>query len=98
MFQSQLVRLLFGAALTLFITTPALAQTPDLVVYTYDSFNSEWGPGPVVFKRFEEHCGCTVKVIAPGDSGTPGTVPRGADPVAIHRFSGGRPDSFASPD
>ena len=70
MFQSQLVRLLFGAALTLFITTPALAQTPDLVVYTYDSFNSEWGPGPVVFKRFEEHCGCTVKVIAPGDSGT----------------------------
>ena len=70
MFQSQLVRLLFGTALTLFITTPALAQTPDLVVYTYDSFNSEWGPGPVVFKRFEEHCGCTVKVIAPGDSGT----------------------------
>jgi thiamine transport system substrate-binding protein len=24
----------------------------ELTIYTYDSFNSEWGPGPVVFKRF----------------------------------------------
>ena len=22
------------------------AATPNLVVYTYDSFTSEWGPGP----------------------------------------------------
>lgn len=26
----------------------------DLTIYTYDSFNSKWGPGPIVFKRFEE--------------------------------------------
>jgi thiamine transport system substrate-binding protein len=70
MFKFPFAHLLLGAVLTFFITMPVLAQTPDLVVYTYDSFNSEWGPGPVVFKSFEEHCACTVKVIAPGDSGT----------------------------
>ncbi len=46
------------------------AQAQDLVVYTYDSFNTEWGPGPVVFKAFEAQCGCSVQVIAPGDSGS----------------------------
>ena len=49
-------------------TTPMFAQ--DLVIYTYDSFNSKWGPGPVVFKRFEKECSCQVKVVAPGDAGT----------------------------
>ncbi len=48
---------------------PLQAQT-DLTLYTYDSFNSEWGPGPVVFKRFKEKCQCTLNVVAPGDSGS----------------------------
>ena len=26
------------------------ASATDLTIYTYESFNSEWGPGPVVFK------------------------------------------------
>ena len=53
------------------LMSPALlwGQT-DLTLYTYDSFNSEWGPGPVVFKRFEEECECKLKVVAPGDSGS----------------------------
>jgi hypothetical protein len=42
----------------------------ELTIYTYDSFNSEWGPGPVVFKRFEKQCACKLKVVSPGDSGT----------------------------
>ncbi len=46
------------------------AFAADLTIYTYESFNSEWGPGPVVFKRFEEQCGCKIKVVTPGDSGT----------------------------
>ena len=41
----------------------------ELLIYTYDSFNSKWGPGPIVFKRFEEICDCNLKVISPGDSG-----------------------------
>ena len=39
------------------LMSPALLWgQADLTLYTYDSFNSEWGPGPVVFKRFEEEC------------------------------------------
>lgn len=41
----------------------------ELTIYTYDSFNSEWGPGPTVFKAFEQHCDCDLKVVALGDSG-----------------------------
>ena len=46
------------------------AAAKGLTIYTYDSFNSEWGPGPLVFKRFEEQCACKLKVVSPGDSGT----------------------------
>jgi len=41
----------------------------DLLIYTYDSFNSKWGPGPIVFKRFEEICDCNLIIRSPGDSG-----------------------------
>ena len=34
------------------------ASAADLTIYTYESFNSEWGPGPVIFKSFEEQCEC----------------------------------------
>ena len=44
-------------------------QAQKLTIYTYDSFVSEWGPGPIVFKRFENLCGCEIKVVSPGDSG-----------------------------
>ena len=47
-----------------------LAWGNELTIYTYDSFNSEWGPGPIVFKRFEEQCSCRLKVVSAGDSGT----------------------------
>ena len=45
------------------------SSAADLTIYTYESFNSEWGPGPIVFKIFEEQCGCKIKVVTPGDSG-----------------------------
>ena len=31
----------------------AFAQTPVLTVYTYDSFVSDWGPGPAIETAFE---------------------------------------------
>lgn len=46
---------------------PAHAQTPVLTVYTYDSFVSEWGPGPQVKAAFEEICDCTLNLIGAGD-------------------------------
>ena len=45
----------------------AYAETPELTVYTYDSFVSDWGPGPAVEKAFEAQCGCDLKLIGAGD-------------------------------
>ncbi len=47
--------------------TAANAGTPELTVYTYDSFVSEWGPGPAVEKAFEEVCMCDLKLVGAGD-------------------------------
>jgi thiamine transport system substrate-binding protein len=55
------------AAGLLTIATPALAETPVLTVLTYDSFTSEWGPGPAIEKAFEETCGCDLRLIPAGD-------------------------------
>jgi len=49
------------------LATMAQADTPQLTVYTYDSFISEWGPGPAVEKAFEERCGCDLKFVGAGD-------------------------------
>ncbi len=51
----------------LLAATPAAAQTPVLTVYTYDSFVTEWGPGPAVEAAFEATCGCDLKFVAAGD-------------------------------
>ena len=39
----------------------------SLVVYTYDSFNSDWGPGPQLEKAFENICDCDLKFVTAGD-------------------------------
>jgi thiamine transport system substrate-binding protein len=50
------------------ISIPAIsaesADKPTLNVYTYDSFTSDWGPGPKVKKAFEEVCNCTLNYVA----------------------------------
>jgi len=43
------------------------AQTNTLTVYTYDSFVTDWGPGPAIKTAFEETCGCTLNFVAAGD-------------------------------
>ncbi|WP_136485116.1 thiamine ABC transporter substrate binding subunit [Vibrio sp. H11] len=44
-----------------------LAATPTLTVYTYDSFASEWGPGPAVEQAFEARCGCDLNFVTLDD-------------------------------
>ncbi|MDR0810019.1 MAG: thiamine ABC transporter substrate-binding protein [Gemmobacter sp.] len=56
----------FAAGL-LAIAAPALAETPVLHVLTYDSFVSEWGPGPAIETAFEAECGCDLRFTAAGD-------------------------------
>ena len=40
---------------------------PTLNVYTYDSFVSDWGPGPKIKTAFEKSCECTLNFIAEED-------------------------------
>jgi thiamine transport system substrate-binding protein len=42
-------------------------QAAELTVYTYDSFVSEWGPGPKLEEAFEKQCDCDLKFIAAED-------------------------------
>jgi len=42
-------------------------QPEELVVYAYDSFVSEWGPGPVIAEAFEEQYGVPVRLDSVGD-------------------------------
>jgi len=56
--------LLFALTLGLFSVGAASAATPILTIYTYNSFTSEWGPGPAVTKAFEATCACKVDWVA----------------------------------
>ncbi len=49
------------------IASGALADTPVLTVYTYDSFTAEWGPGPAIEKAFEAECACDLQFVTAGD-------------------------------
>lgn len=53
-------------ALLLAAAQPAAAQD-SLTIYTYDSFTSDWGPGPVIEAAFEAECGCEVNFVAVAD-------------------------------
>ena len=45
----------------------AAQDKPVLTVYTYDSFASEWGPGPQVEAAFESFCNCDLVFVTAGD-------------------------------
>lgn len=66
------------------ISTTAWAETPELVVYTYDSFVSDWGPGPAIEKAFEETCACDLNLVGIGD---------GAALLARLKLEGARSDA-----
>ena len=54
-------------AAALAATGAAAQEPPVLTVYTYDSFASEWGPGPAIEPAFEEQCDCDLRYVAAGD-------------------------------
>ncbi len=45
----------------------AFAADNTLTIYTYDSFASDWGPGPKIEHVFEVKCGCELKFVALDD-------------------------------
>ena len=56
-----------GAALALLALPAAAQDRPELVVYAYDSFVSEYGPGPAIEAAFEPRCGCDLRFVPAGD-------------------------------
>jgi thiamine transport system substrate-binding protein len=61
---ASLTAAFFAATLGL---TAAHAAEKTLTIYTYESFTSEWGPGPKVKEAFEKTCGCTVNFVSVAD-------------------------------
>ena len=59
--------IILTVAAALAMATPAVADTPVLTVLTYDSFTSDWGPGPAVEAAFEEVCACDLQFVGAGD-------------------------------
>ncbi|GGE36654.1 thiamine transporter substrate binding subunit [Primorskyibacter flagellatus] len=55
------------AATGVILATQAVAETPVLTIYTYDSFATEWGPGPQIEQGFEADCGCDLQWVTAGD-------------------------------
>lgn len=46
----------------------ALSQNkPELTIYSYSSFNSEWGPGARIKEKFETICDCQLKMVSLDD-------------------------------
>ncbi|MBB3946384.1 thiamine transport system substrate-binding protein [Rhizobium skierniewicense] len=63
-------RLFLHSLLAASFVLPAIAVAQDtktLTIYTYESFVSEWGPGPKVKAAFEETCNCTVNFVGVAD-------------------------------
>ncbi len=66
------------------LASMAWADTPVLTIYTYDSFVSDWGPGPQIEAAFEETCACDLQFVGAGD---------GAALLARVRLEGERSDA-----
>lgn len=78
------MRFAFLSAGLLAATSAVAQEKPVLTVYTYESFNSEWGPGPAIEAAFEEICACDLRFVGIGD---------GAALVARLRLEGARTDA-----
>ena len=59
--------LFLAAGLTLATSMASAQDKPVLTVYTYDSFITDWGPGPAVEKAFEATCNCDLNLVGAGD-------------------------------
>ena len=57
-----------GKTDAVFAATSNNGPAKELVVYAYDSFVADWGPGPELIKRFEAKTGYKVTMISCGDA------------------------------
>jgi thiamine transport system substrate-binding protein len=62
-----MIRHLTHVAGLLLLASAAQAETPVLTVHTYDSFVSDWGPGPAIEAAFEQTCACDLRFVGTSD-------------------------------
>ncbi len=60
---------IIGISIFSFYSNRRPDEGTGLTIYAYDSFVSEWGPGPVVIPAFEEEYGIKVSIVSVGDAG-----------------------------
>ncbi|TNH08623.1 thiamine ABC transporter substrate binding subunit [Testudinibacter sp. TR-2022] len=61
--QKLLNRSIISATLLLSASAAISAEKPTLTVYSYDSFTSDWGPGPKLKQAFEQQCQCRLTFV-----------------------------------
>lgn len=66
---SLVVGVALAALASLLPMSSRAADKPTLTVYTYDSFVSDWGPGPALKQAFEKRCGCNLNLVGTSDAG-----------------------------
>ncbi|MEZ2132180.1 MULTISPECIES: thiamine ABC transporter substrate binding subunit [unclassified Sinorhizobium] len=66
LFKTTFAGILLTAGIALF-SAEAQAADKTLTIYTYESFTSEWGPGPKVKAAFEKTCGCSINFVSVAD-------------------------------
>ncbi len=64
----KFARFALAALLGLAALPAAAEEVPILRVYAYDSFASEWGPGPALKAGFEKQCTCVVEFTTTEDA------------------------------
>ena len=60
---STIYKISAAILLSAVVSSSCMAAKPTLTVYTYDSFTSDWGPGPKVKMAFEETCECNLSLV-----------------------------------
>ncbi len=58
---------LFAVGLIALVPLAHAQDKPVLHIYTYDSFVTDWGPGPAIETAFEEICACDLQFTGAGD-------------------------------
>ncbi len=69
-FTSKAITFLSLSCIAALSSSVMAEQKPTLTVYTYDSFTSDWGPGPKIKQAFESQCGCNLNFVALDDGGS----------------------------
>jgi thiamine transport system substrate-binding protein len=69
LFMAAIFTVLFIAHINKNETFLVREQKPTLKIFTYASFSSKWGPGPVLKEMFEKTCDCRVEFLEGSDSG-----------------------------